>query len=301
MKADPVSAKGVSIDRLRAFCAVVEAGSITAAVDGDPSRQSQFSRQISELEDAVGTKLFERVNRRLIPTEAGRLLALMTRSYFEGLAELSRIGTSEGETVHIAAAESVFEDLVYPRLASMRAALPGCAFVFDCCSTQDAVQRLKVGRADIAIIRGNAATEDLDTAALVDINYTLVVPRAVLPQGDSSGLDCLRRLPMALLRSGGEFRRSLAAITEKAGIHIVPVAETDTFRGLYELVRTGTVAAILPKSMAKTLPVDKFATVESAEFGLLNRSLVVATVKRTKSLRPLVATAAARMVSVWRP
>lgn len=301
MKADPILAKGISIDRLRALCAVVECGSITAAADGDPSRQSQCSRQISELEEAVGTKLFERVNRRLIPTEAGRSLALMTRSYFDGLAELSRTGTAGAETVHIAAAESVFEDLVYPRLASMRAALPGCGFVFDCCGTQDAVQRLKVGRADIAIIRGNAATDDLDAAALVDISYSLVVPRGVLPQGDSSGLDCLRRLPMALLRSGGEFRRSLAAITEKAGINVVPVAETDTFRGLFELVRTGTVAAILPKSMATMLPADKFATVESAEFSLLNRSLVVATVKRTKFLRPLVATAAARMVSVWRP
>lgn len=301
MKADPISVKGISIDRLRAFCAVIESGSITAAADGDPSRQSQFSRQISELEEAVGTKLFERLNRRLIPTEAGRSLALMTRSFFEGLAELSRTGTSEGETVHIAAGESVFEDLVYPRIASMRSALPGCRFVFDCCSTQDAVQRLKGGRADIAIIRKNAATDDLDTAALVDISYTLVVPRGVLPQGDSSGLDCLRRLPIAVLRSGGEFRRSLTAITEKAGLNLVPVAETDTFRGLYELVRTGTVAAILPKSMAKTLPADKFATVDSAEFALLNRSLVVATVKRTKSLRPLVGTAAVRMVSVWRP
>ncbi len=82
---------------------------------------------------------------------------------------------------------------------------------------------------------------------------------------------------------------------------MVPVAETDTFRGLYELVRTSTVAAILPTSMAKTLPADKFATVETTEFALLTRPLVVATVGRTKSLRPLVATAAARLVSVWRP
>lgn len=301
MNLDPITAKGISIDRLRAFCAVIEAESITAAADGDPSRQSQFSRQISELESAFGFKLFERINRRLVPTEAGRSLALMTRSYFEGLTELSRAGTSENETIHIAAAESVFEELVYPRLASMRAALPACGFVFDSCNTQDAVQRLKGGRVDIAIVRANAATEDLDAAALADIAYVLVVPRGLLPQGDSSGLDSLRRLPMALLRTGGEFRRTLAAITDKAGVNMVPVAETDTFRGLYELVRTSTVAAILPTSMAKTLPADKFATVETTEFALLTRPLVVATVGRTKSLRPLVATAAARLVSVWRP
>ncbi len=301
MNSDLISKKGVSIDRLRSFCAVIEAGSITAAAAQDPSKQSQFSRQITELEDALGVELFERINRRLSPTEAGRALALMTRSYFDGLAELSNSGGAKGETIRIAAAESTFESLVYPRLSGMRSASPSCRFVFESCGTEDAVQRLKTGRVDIAIVRDNAPTEDMDTILLTEVDYALAIPRNLLPQGNRGGFESLRDLPMVVLRGGGEFRRMLATITEKAGVDLLTVAETDSFGGAFELVRTGVVAAILPKWMTKSLSADKFATVESEEFAVLVRSLVVATAARTKSLRPLIGSAATKLASVWRP
>src|SRR5579862_1035884 len=302
MKMDPLlSSKGVSIDRLRAFCAVVETGSVTVAADRDPSHQSQFSRQITELEDALGVKLFDRINRRLVPTDAGRSLALMTRSYFEGLAELCRVGRSTGDAIKIAAGESIFQELVFPRLSRMRSALPGCRFVFENCPTQEAVQRLKSGRVEVGIIRDNAATDDLETSFLTRVSYRLVVPRQLLPQGHSGGLDCLRGLPMAILRGGGEFARTLATVTETAGVTVIPAAEADSFGALQELVRTGTVAAILPEWMAKALTADRFAIVQIEEFEILDRSLVVASHTRTKSLRPFIDSAVPKLVSIWRP
>lgn len=41
--------KGMSLERLDAFLAVLEAGGIARAAPGQPVRQSQLSRQISEL------------------------------------------------------------------------------------------------------------------------------------------------------------------------------------------------------------------------------------------------------------
>ena len=79
------------------------------------------------------------------------------------------------------------------------------------------------------------------------------------------------------------------------------IAETDTFGGVFQLVRTGTVAAILPETMAKTLAPDKFAIIESDDFSILDRSLMVATLDRTVSQRPLLNSATLRLVSVWRP
>ena len=42
---------GLSLDRLRALVEVGATGSIVRAAEGDPARQSQYSRQIKELED----------------------------------------------------------------------------------------------------------------------------------------------------------------------------------------------------------------------------------------------------------
>ena len=63
---------GVSIDRLNTLCAVVEAGTIAAAAGPDLNRQSQFSRQIKELEKALGANLFERSGKTLKANETGR-------------------------------------------------------------------------------------------------------------------------------------------------------------------------------------------------------------------------------------
>ena len=178
--------------------------------------------------------------------------------------------------------------------------MPECRFVFESCRTDEIVQRLKTGRLDIGIVRENAAAE-FDTMFLVKVSYFLAVPRAILPQGHSGGLDCLRGLPTAMLRGAGEFRRTLTAIIGKAGIDIQLIAETDTFGGVFQLVRTGRVAAILPETMAKTLPADKFAIIKSDDFSILDRSLVVATLDRTVSQRPLLSSATLALASVWRP
>jgi len=51
---------GLSLDRLRALLEVGASGSIVKATHGDPVRQSQYSRQIKELEDFFRVKLVER-------------------------------------------------------------------------------------------------------------------------------------------------------------------------------------------------------------------------------------------------
>ena len=42
---------GVSLERLKTFLEVAQAGSIVEAAHGDLTRQSQYSRQIKELEE----------------------------------------------------------------------------------------------------------------------------------------------------------------------------------------------------------------------------------------------------------
>jgi len=61
-------------DKLRIFHAVAEAGSFTHAAETLHLSQSAISRQVSALEQEVGTKLFHRHARGLIMTEQGELL-----------------------------------------------------------------------------------------------------------------------------------------------------------------------------------------------------------------------------------
>ena len=54
------SKAGLSLERLKTFIEVVEARGFTAAAKGDPTRQSQYSRQVRELEAYFGVELLVR-------------------------------------------------------------------------------------------------------------------------------------------------------------------------------------------------------------------------------------------------
>ena len=75
-------------DKLRVFHAVAEAGSFTHAGEKLNLSQSAISRQISALEQSLGTPLFHRHARGLLLTEQGETLLEAARSVFSQLARV---------------------------------------------------------------------------------------------------------------------------------------------------------------------------------------------------------------------
>ena len=75
-------------DKLRVFHAVAEAGSFTHAGEKLNLSQSAISRQISALEQSLGTPLFHRHARGLLLTEQGETLLETARSVFSQLARV---------------------------------------------------------------------------------------------------------------------------------------------------------------------------------------------------------------------
>lgn len=62
----------MDLPRLRAFVTVVQSGSFTRAADRLRTQKARVSRQVSELEEALGVRLLERTTRALRLTEIGR-------------------------------------------------------------------------------------------------------------------------------------------------------------------------------------------------------------------------------------
>src|SRR5436190_41028 len=119
---------GISIDRLHTLCSVVEAGTIVIAAGPDPNRQSQFSRQLKELEKALGTTLFDRVGKTLQPNERGRRVAVAAQTFFGALDDLMNAAAARAETVRLGAGEAVLRWLVMPHLAELMSGDPPLRF-----------------------------------------------------------------------------------------------------------------------------------------------------------------------------
>jgi DNA-binding transcriptional LysR family regulator len=65
----------LSLQQIRCFCAALELGSFTAAAESLRVSQPAVAEQIRKLEQALGTDLFVRAGRGVVPTEAGRAFA----------------------------------------------------------------------------------------------------------------------------------------------------------------------------------------------------------------------------------
>jgi len=85
-------------DKLRIFHAAAEAGSFTRAGETLNMSQSAVSRQVSALEQELGTPLFHRHARGLIPTEEGELLMRTARDIMVRLQDVrARLVDSRGK------------------------------------------------------------------------------------------------------------------------------------------------------------------------------------------------------------
>ena len=88
---------------VRSFLAVLDAGSLTAAARQSGARQPTLSRHVAELESQLGTPLFERTGRGLLPTAAAIAMAESARQMEAGAVALSRslAGTRSARQGHV--------------------------------------------------------------------------------------------------------------------------------------------------------------------------------------------------------
>ena len=108
---------GLSLDRLRNFVLIADAGGLSLAAERDPTRMSLFSKQIKELETFFGVALTRRQGRTLLFTEAGNQLAQLARGYLSGLEDFQQACQGVPQTLSIASGNSVLEWLLLPKNA----------------------------------------------------------------------------------------------------------------------------------------------------------------------------------------
>jgi LysR family transcriptional regulator, cyn operon transcriptional activator len=119
----------VNLDHLRTFVAVVDAGGIHRAVARINLSQPAASRQINALEVALGTRLFDRIGRRLKLTSEGEGLLGLSRRLLEEVEAFNERARAlkKGETgiLRVAATPMVIENTLSHFVGRYRCRHPG--------------------------------------------------------------------------------------------------------------------------------------------------------------------------------
>jgi DNA-binding transcriptional LysR family regulator len=264
---------GISIERLVTLCTVIQAGGITAAVGSDATRQSQFSRQLKELEKALGTRLFDRVGKNLRVNENGRRVALAAQTFFGSLDDVINAATAKAEMIRFGAGEAVLRWLVMPHLSELMSGDPPLKFEVTNLRTEMVLHEIRTGGIDLGIIRTELAIDEFQSELLATFNYVLAIPRTLLRSREGAEVFEGRPIAFAELAGDGFFTKSVKATAAALGLNLRPVLQAESFSLLISAVESGTACAFLPHIAAKSLPEERFALVSAEGMQTMNRSL----------------------------
>jgi len=243
---------GLSLDRLRSFLEMAEAGSIAKAAPGDVVRQSQISRQIRELEEFFGAELTQRRGKTLVLTPAGRRLADLIRGQMQGLDDFRREEEGQPKAFVFGAGASTLESLVAPRLPDLAEALGGAQLQTESHRSSALVEAVREGRVDFAVVRRDAIADPSkkNCLPLLKLSFHLCIPRRLLLKGaeasDLADTGLWSKVPFAAGRDGGQLDRTIREAMEKAGVDFRPRFECGSMLQVRQLVMQESCAAILP-------------------------------------------------------
>jgi LysR family transcriptional regulator, cyn operon transcriptional activator len=245
----------MELRHLRYFTALASELSFTRAADKVHISQSTLSHQIKQLEQEIGQRLFDRVGKRVVMTEAGELLlARVSKGLQEidaGMRAVRGAGHPLSGSLHIGATHTFVISL-----------LPSCIARF--LATQPAVRAEVRELPAVAIERGLLADE-LD----IGIAYYPVSPQELffeplyiedmllvvsvqhpLAARKSIRLAELHAQQLVLSSPESATRQMLDHRFQAAGVEPVVVAEMDSTAGMLSLVRKTRIGAIVSQLAA---------------------------------------------------
>ena len=153
----------LDVTRLRVLEALARRGSVTEAAKELNYTQPTVSHHLARLEAETGAQLLQRAGRRIRLTPAGALLAERAAEILGRLegadAELAaHVGLNAGR-VRLASFSSPIGSLVPQAVAALTARHPGLKVSLTDTHPRDALELLRTGKVDVAIIFRYAETE----------------------------------------------------------------------------------------------------------------------------------------------
>src|SRR5690606_19915694 len=117
-----VAAKdNISTRELRAFVALVQSGSFSAAAERLNITQSAVSKRVSELEKKLAVRLYDRTTRSLVPTPEGSAFATSAAALLsqleQSIGQLRSLTQGTSGQLKLCAASNMSSQIIAPTLA----------------------------------------------------------------------------------------------------------------------------------------------------------------------------------------
>lgn len=251
----------IKLDQYKAFSTVAKCSSFSIAASELYMTQSAISQQIKALEDALGVTLFIRGRNGATLTPQGKLLleyvekALSLFTSAENhLAKLSELETG---SLRIAAGDTISKHFLLPALEKFNTLYPKVKLQIINRVTSEAIELLRMGKADIAVINLPFRDESqkhgkLKIQEVYTLHDTFVAGNKFLNHKDKTlSPEEVSKLPLIMLEEKSNSRLYVDNFYSTLDIKLQPEIELGSHDLLLEFASSNLGVSCVIKEFAK--------------------------------------------------
>ena len=268
----------MEVRQYRIFKEVAETGSFTKAAANLYITQSAVSHAVRDLEERAGTVLFDRLSKSIRITESGRLLLEEVTPILAACDALdSRIGSLEKKApVHLVSSITIAAFYLPGILRSFEASWPGLPVTVEVVPAAAAVEVLRCGKADFALIEGAVPQGPFVCEAFDSYKMHILCAPGYLPVDKMLSMEefCGERL--LLREKGSAIRDTLDSTLYLAGYTAYPSWTSVNSTALIKAAEAGLGLTVLPDLLVgNELREERLLTVQAEGLELKNELLVI--------------------------
>lgn len=229
----------ITLRQLEVFTEVLKCGSTTQASSALSLSQSAVSAALSDLETQLSVRLFDRVGKRLVVNEHGRLLYPKAMALLEQAGEIEHLFQSEAGALRIAASSTIGNYILPKMIAGYRRDFPAVPLELNVGNSRDVINAVADFRVDLGLIEGPCHMPDLLTQTWQqDELVVFAAPDHPLLQAPVT-LDVLAQAPWILREAGSGTREVVEHILLSHLPHFDLVMELGNSEAIKHAVRYG--------------------------------------------------------------
>lgn len=245
----------MDLNALRAFLEVAEQASFSRAAEQLHLTQPAVSKRIAALEETLGTPLFDRIARHIVPTQAGRALMPRAREILRQVDDCRRaVADLSGEVAGplvVGTSHHIGLRRLPPVLKAFTQHYPKADLDIRFMASESICEAVEEGRLEVGIV-----TLPLEPPATLTVTplwddplYLVFAPDHPLARKDALTPATIARYP-AILPDPGTFTRQLIdQAFERHGQKLIAKVETNYMETIRMMVSIGLGWSLLPATL----------------------------------------------------
>jgi DNA-binding transcriptional LysR family regulator len=247
----------MELRHLKYFLAVAEELNFTKASEKLFISQPPLSRQIIELEEKIQARLFNRNNKKVELTEAGKYFEKEVKALFQNLERITiktkKIAENVSGEFRIAYISSIYSSVISDLIKQLKEQFPYVNFKLFEVSTTKQILALEQGRIDLGIIRSPVKSPKIKSQLWFQDGFSVVYNKSLIQIKSEKEIPDLKDETFVFFNKdyAPHYYEVLLELCAFYGFEPKIIHESNNINSIVQLVKNGLGISIVPSNIAK--------------------------------------------------